>query len=838
MTDDKNILEELTSLNGYEHFPIVSLEDAVQPLVVLIPDLLEKVDLVKRRCTNPADGLTIDESASIMLYSMPWIPAENSFYKHLNATLRSRQRDKLERWFAYLKLFFTALDRLPSIHWIVHRGVKDDVYRDYTIDQTVVWWGFSSCTTKLKVLESNIFFGRRETRSLFTIECKNGKDIRKHSMIPFEDEVLIPAATQFKVISNLDQNHGLHIIQLEEITPSISSLDTTRFSEDQSTMLTDENSLLIWLDPHVNEGEDSYRIIINRLRTIIHNAHTFTDSCRCLRFIRNREDKNICIVMSQGVSKQFIRQIRLISHIDTSLSIGRENFDSNRSGDIWLRMNNISGQLRGICEAIERYTEQSFTIAYIAARQAPITNDLYRLSPSFMYTQIFKKIFLQIQFNKQDILNFVRYCRQIFVDNNVFLRQCNQLVQDYDRHSPIWWYKNCQFLPSLLKTAIEQVNINLLIKLGFFIKDLCQEIKHLHTSTRSSQTLTVYRYEELSDEDFYRFLGMENGLYSFSNFLLVNRNPISLNSIKQRMTEDRNVIHLLYEIILDPSIPSVYYTSIDDEYLISMHSVFHVGEFKQIGNDNRLYQATLTLTTDTNHNLYDLSKQIREEIEASTAWHRLARLLLRFGEYTEAEGIYERLIRHTRDDRERVVLYDQMAMVKQGRRKYDEALDNCRKSLGYSDERLSSYEFDLARFYSSMGSIHYALTRYADALSFYGKARDIWARYPVENQLNLAESHNAIGLIYEKLNQRPEALSSLEKSFDIRRKNLPLCHPNQAESYENLGVLYENSGEHLIARLYYEHALNIGQLCLLPNHSKLQHWRKKLQTIPDNCTDE
>ena len=834
----ENVQEELISLSGYENLPVVSLEDAIQPLVELIPNLQERVDIVKRKCTNPADELTVDQSASIMLYSMSWTPAENSLYRHLNATLRSNKRDNLKPWFSYLKLLFTALDRLPSIHWIVHRGVKDDVYRDYLTGRSVVWWGFSSCTTKLSVLECETFFGKTETRSLFTIECKNGKDIRKHSMFPAEDEILIPAATQFKVISNLDQDHGLHIIQLEEITPTISlRIPTFIPSKDngQSTLSTDENSLLVWLDPHVNEGEDSYRTIINQLQCIIRNAHTFTDPRRCLRFLSCKDDKNICIVMSDAVCKQVVSRIRSMSQIDTSFSIRGE-----KNGENWLRMNDISIQLRGICEAIERYTEQSFTIAYIAARKVPTTNDFNRLTPSFMYTQIFKKILLQIEFNNQDIRTFVGYCRDIFASNEEFLHQCDQLAQNYNQHSPIWWYKNCQFFRSLLKTAIEKINVDLLIKLGFFIKDLCQNIKELHATQfgrrEQSQTFTVYRHESLSEEAFYRFLSMENGLCAFDNFLLASRNKNCFDSIDERTTWDGNSIHLLYEIIIDPSISSVYYAFIDEELLFSMHSVFHVGEFKQIGNDNRVYQATLTLTTDTNHNLHDLTKHIREEIEAPTPWHRLARLLLHLGKYSEAEQIYNRLISHTRDNRERVVLYDQLGTAKQGQRKYADALDSYSKSLDYSDEASPSHEFHLARFYSNTGSIHYAQKRYADALSSYERAQNIWQRNSGENQLNLAESYNAIGLIHEKMNQCPEALSFLEKSFEIRQKSLPSCHPNQAESYGNLGILYENLGEHLTARLYYERALNIGELCLLPDHSKLQHWRKKLETIRDDPT--
>ncbi|CAF4707072.1 unnamed protein product, partial [Rotaria socialis] len=53
------------------------------------------------------------------------------------------------------------------------------------------------------------------TRTMFTLQCQSARDIRNHSYFPAEDEVLLMAATQFKIVSSLDQG-DLHMIQLEE----------------------------------------------------------------------------------------------------------------------------------------------------------------------------------------------------------------------------------------------------------------------------------------------------------------------------------------------------------------------------------------------------------------------------------------------------------------------------------------------------------------------------------------------------------------------------------------------------------------------------------------------
>ncbi|CAF5143328.1 unnamed protein product, partial [Rotaria sp. Silwood1] len=115
----------------------------------------------------------------------------------LNETLRSKDRQNLKPWFSYLKLFLTALSRLPSERQFVYRGVKLDLSEKYPIGENVVWWGFSSCTVSINVLQSENFLGKTGERTMFNIECYSGKNIQKHSYYPTEDEVLLLAATQF-----------------------------------------------------------------------------------------------------------------------------------------------------------------------------------------------------------------------------------------------------------------------------------------------------------------------------------------------------------------------------------------------------------------------------------------------------------------------------------------------------------------------------------------------------------------------------------------------------------------------------------------------------------------
>ncbi|CAF4673292.1 unnamed protein product [Rotaria sp. Silwood2] len=72
--------------------------------------------------------------------------------------------------------------------------------------------------------------GKTGQRTMFTIACSSGKDIRKHSYFPEEDEILLPAATNFKVVASLDHGNGLHMIQLQETMPTVPLLQPVLLS--------------------------------------------------------------------------------------------------------------------------------------------------------------------------------------------------------------------------------------------------------------------------------------------------------------------------------------------------------------------------------------------------------------------------------------------------------------------------------------------------------------------------------------------------------------------------------------------------------------------------------
>ena len=88
-----------------------------------------------------------------------------------------------------------------------------------------------------------------------------------------------------------------------------------------------------------------------------------------------------------------------------------------------------------------------------------------------------------------------------------------------------------------------------------------------------------------------------------------------------------------------------------------MHTVFRIGEIKQIDSNNSIYQVKLQLTSDDDPQLRALTEHIREETPGSTGWKRLGQLLFKIGQYNKTEELYTALLEQTTDEGEKASYY-------------------------------------------------------------------------------------------------------------------------------------------------------------------------------------
>jgi hypothetical protein len=207
--------KRLPAVYGYHSQKLVSLEKALEAIVSEIDELPRYIKVAKRHCLYPSEhDLTRDESAAIYIYTMEW--DESSLYRVLNKALRDENRKALTIWFPYLKLFDTALDKLPTVKESLWRGVPLDIGKKLTENQIITWWTVNSCSSSVKIIKN--FLGSNNNSTLFLIEAVNGKKVSGYTAYENEGEVILRIGTKFRVKSDpLEQSNGSYIVHLIEM---------------------------------------------------------------------------------------------------------------------------------------------------------------------------------------------------------------------------------------------------------------------------------------------------------------------------------------------------------------------------------------------------------------------------------------------------------------------------------------------------------------------------------------------------------------------------------------------------------------------------------------------
>jgi hypothetical protein len=196
----------------YEDLPLLTLEEAVEKIIPLIPHVMDYVATAKKKYNRHSPLLTRDESAAIYLYTIP----KTEFFSRLNTALRAANRQILQPWLHFLKLLMTGLKKLPSTKAIIWRAVNNDVVFKLDEGEVYTWWDITSCSMNINSVQPFL----DENGTLFAIETIHGRDISMFSAIPDEQEVIIMPGTRVRVkCQSLNIGDHLFICHLEEIAP-------------------------------------------------------------------------------------------------------------------------------------------------------------------------------------------------------------------------------------------------------------------------------------------------------------------------------------------------------------------------------------------------------------------------------------------------------------------------------------------------------------------------------------------------------------------------------------------------------------------------------------------
>jgi tetratricopeptide (TPR) repeat protein len=593
-----------------------------------------------------------------------------------------------------------------------------------------------------------------------------------------------------------------------------------------------EDFVVVWLNSNVDEANTvDYQNSITKLQHIVNSVSKFNDRDECVDFLTEITDEKAFLIVSNTLSYQLIPLIRNLSQLQSIYVFGDLKSEDNKWIKDSYKVKGIFDQIDLICDALKQDIHQSSSsLMPISIINSFSPTNLNELDQSFMYTQLLKDILLKMEHGKEAIRKFVEYCCLQYKDSRRELQTIEEFEQKYPDPSSIWWYTRECFTYWMLNKALRTQDVEVIIKMGFFAGDLHRQIERLYSESNNHHRRTVYRGQGMLNSAFAKMSRSKNGILSFNNFLSTSPDQDVAQAFAESACENPDLTGVLFQIEIDPSISSTpyacvggngYYSDAENEILFSMHTVFRIGEMKQVGD--RLWKVHLTLSTDNDEQLTHLTEYIRERTDASTELHRLGSLMFVMGEFDKAEEIFTALLEATSvDDWTGLAsLHHMLGYTNYEKGDLSKALVYYQQSLNIDLTYLPSDDSKLCRNYSGIGLVLKAQNDLDGALKHFQHSLDIELGTSQPNQLNIATHYNNIGGVLDEQGNYNEALDSYKRTLAIELVQLPHLHPSLATTYNNIASVYDSLEDSITALFYYEKALEIQEKSLPSNHSSL-----------------
>ncbi|CAF3317558.1 unnamed protein product [Rotaria socialis] len=603
----------------------------------------------------------------------------------------------------------------------------------------------------------------------------------------------------------------------------------------QRRQLMPRDYLVIWLSEHIDLINEDNITEFKELQKVVRNLYTCANYDTCFDRIIEHEHEKVIFILSAPIEKVRVRQIHDMPQI-YSIYIYRKTITSYEGWKTeFSKIQVIGTDIKSICEALQKTiwqpNQSSTSISFLTSSDDGSEQTLEDLDPIFMYTELLKEIILSTQYNTKNRRDFIEFLRAENRTDANRLKMIDIFEKNDPPRSSISWYTYDILFYDLANSSLRNFNVEKIIKSSFFLSSLHRQLEDLHKQrvNLGHGKFYVYRGQILSKDDFNKL--QEGALISFNSFLSTSEEEsVASGYAESNANAPENGVGVLFRMLIDPNIPSTPFARIknisqfydEQEVLFSMQAVFRIRKIQEYPKNNAVRQVDLDLTPDKDPQLCKLKNFIREEIDGKTDWDRLGKLLIKIGQYSEAEKWYTTQLKQISSDRNAVddiEYYLGIAKLEQG--EYQDAASFFKKSLEITRHSSSKGPALLAGIHSMIGSAYKGMGDYLKALESYEIAYDIFKLNPHCNGYLFGSLCNQIGAVYHDMGQYVEALNYYEIARDTYKIILPSNHPILASTYNNIGELYRCLGNYSKALDSHKLALEIDKKSLPHNHVDL-----------------
>lgn len=588
--------------------------------------------------------------------------------------------------------------------------------------------------------------------------------------------------------------------------------------------LTVQNYMLIWLSPPMNASDHQY------LQEIFNTIYTFNQVSDCVDFVDQIEDERVFLILSDDLLDSTMSTIHNRTQLHSFYVLARRGATNEQWKQQWPKIRGLFTDVDALVDALKQDTQQcdrdsvSFSVT--------TGKSLDRLNSMFTYACLLKKFLIETKNNRNVRKELAALARNHYVHNADELKRIDAFERNYRLDTAIWWYTQKCFLYQMLNRALRTHEIEVLIKMGFFLRDIQQQIDELRSDrVRNGNIILIYRGQGISNVDLERIKRTRKGdLLVFNSFLTASLNKKTALQMAHNSMHHPDMIGVLFNISVNTSasaMPFVSRRQVDalanekEGILFSINPIFRIADLKPL--EKRLWEIELTVVRDDDPQLAQLQARLQKETFKLSRWERLGDLLIRMKHFDKAEDVYQMVLRSASDADSKTLpyIYNQLGRIKDKQQAFTEALGYHQKALDIQQKYFSSNHLELTHTYNHFGSVYNNMGEYAKALDFYGKTLEIQQDLLPPNHQQFMTTYKNFGSVYQNMQEYSQALEFYQKVLHIQEKSLESDHGDFISTYHSIASLHHNMSEYANALLFYERMLKIYQKSFPANYPYL-----------------
>ncbi|CAF2839320.1 unnamed protein product [Rotaria sp. Silwood2] len=286
-----------------------------------------------------------------------------------------------------------------------------------------------------------------------------------------------------------------------------------------------ENYMVIWVDGNIDLENEDYQNTLVQLRDVAIDVLICTEATQCIIFLNDMDNEKVFIISSGTIGQHLIPDIHDMPYIH-AIYIFSDNKQRHEAwSKNWGKIKGVYTSITPICDAlqiaIKQCNQHNISVSIMDVNADGFSEDLNQLEPSFMYSQIFKEILLNMKYSQNAFRDLVRFCQQEYEDDSRELKFIDEFQRTYRPTTAIWWYTSDCFVYKMLNYALRKLDGDIIIRMGFYLCDVHRKITYLYKKQISQchgQIFLVYRGQGLSTTDFKKLTKNQGGLIAFNSF--------------------------------------------------------------------------------------------------------------------------------------------------------------------------------------------------------------------------------------------------------------------------------------------------------------------------------